>query len=340
MTRYVVSIRMTGLGDRLICLGAAWLFARNTGRTLVADWRHGAYAQSAHQDVFGLCFTAAPELAAVKFIGDDRVGHLQLPRPPYPALWNDDGLLRAAYRRPADTIFAPRDAAVALMRGGGDVAASTVVFDSCVSDGLVSLADSRTFLSSLRPRDELTTAAAAFRNKHLGAARTSRRATRMASSRSRSARTVPRVFGVAFMYLRRRRRRAGRAWKDRDIRCGTARPIRAARAGAASRAPAPQAHCARVERSLGRPQRDCGANGGQHVRRVGSLAASSVQPPPITAERQQGVQQLLLCRASQQPTAELAEHARIETTLINASRHGASAGRPCCENSGVNVVSS
>jgi hypothetical protein len=38
--RYVVSIRTAGLGDCLICLGAAWVFARNTGRTLVADWRH------------------------------------------------------------------------------------------------------------------------------------------------------------------------------------------------------------------------------------------------------------------------------------------------------------
>jgi Nodulation protein Z (NodZ) len=123
-------------------------------------------------NVFGLCFTPVPELAAVKFIGDDRVGHLQLPRPRHPALWIDDGLLRAAYRRPADTIFAHRDAAVALIRGGGDVAAPTVIFDSCVNDGLVSTADSRAFLSSVRPRDELTTAAAAFRNKHLGTAPT------------------------------------------------------------------------------------------------------------------------------------------------------------------------
>jgi Nodulation protein Z (NodZ) len=32
--RFVVSIRMTGLGDRLASLAAAWRFARNTGRTL------------------------------------------------------------------------------------------------------------------------------------------------------------------------------------------------------------------------------------------------------------------------------------------------------------------
>lgn len=172
MARYVLSIRMTGLGDRLICLGAAWLFARQTERILIADWRHGAYAPSAHQNVFGLCFTPVPELAGVKFIGDDRVGRLQLPRPRHPAMWNDDRLLREAYRRPAETIFAHRDAAVALIRARHDVAAPTVVFDSCVIDGLVSTADSRMFLSSLRPRNELTAAATAFRNKHLGTAPT------------------------------------------------------------------------------------------------------------------------------------------------------------------------
>jgi|GEM_PF-2372766 len=169
--RYVLSIRMTGLGDRLICLGAAWLFARNTGRTLVADWRYGAYAQGDKNDLFASCFEPLLELAGVAFVGDDRVASLRLPRPRYPTFWNDNALLTAPYRRPGGSIIADRDAAVALIRAGNDVAAPTVVFDACVNDGLVSLADSRTFLSALRPAADVTRQVAAFREEYLGAGR-------------------------------------------------------------------------------------------------------------------------------------------------------------------------
>jgi hypothetical protein len=160
---------MTGLGDRLICLGAAWLFARKTGRTLIADWRHSVYAPDSKQNAFALCFESLPELAGVPFIGDDRVARCDLPRPRYPAFWNEDGLLAAPFRRPGDTSFADRDAAVERIRGGRDAAAPTVVFDACVNDGLVSLADCRTFLSALRPVAHVTQMVATFRNEHLGA---------------------------------------------------------------------------------------------------------------------------------------------------------------------------
>jgi hypothetical protein len=167
-TRYVISIRRAGLGDCIICLGAAWLFARQTGRTLIADWRRSGYASNSATNAFALCFEARPELAGVPFIGDDRVADLPLPRPRYPALWNDDALLVAPPNRSDRAILADRDLAVALVRCRWDVAAPTVVFDACVNDGLVSVADSRTFLSDLRPLPRVAGLAAAFRESRLG----------------------------------------------------------------------------------------------------------------------------------------------------------------------------
>jgi hypothetical protein len=165
--RYVVSIRPTGLGDRLICLGAAWLFARHTGRTLVADWRHGAYATRDGTNLFALCFEPLPEVAGVPFIGDNRVAGLSLPRPRHPAHWNDDRWLASPPLRMSSAPREGRDAAVAMIRAGGDVPAPTVVFDACVNDGLVSVADSRTFLSSLCPVASVAQQVAAFRDEQL-----------------------------------------------------------------------------------------------------------------------------------------------------------------------------
>ena len=170
-SRYVISTRSTGLGDRLICLGAAWVFARNTGRTLVADWRYSSYSIDPKRNAFPLCFEAPPDLAGVSFMGDDRVDRMRWPRPRHPERWNDDALFATPRLRPSEAIFADRDAAVALIRSGADVAASTVVFDACVNDGLVSVKDSRTFLGALRPVAHVTAMAAAFRAQCLGAER-------------------------------------------------------------------------------------------------------------------------------------------------------------------------
>lgn len=166
--RYIISIRMTGLGDRLICLGAAWLFARNTGRTLIADWRYGSYTPQSERNTYALCFESSHDLAGVPFVGDDSVAAVHLPLPRYPAFWNNSVILAAPYLRPADTIFPDRDAAVEMIRARGDVDAPTIIFDACVNDGLVSLEDSRTFLGVLRPTPRLRQMATAFSEEYLG----------------------------------------------------------------------------------------------------------------------------------------------------------------------------
>jgi hypothetical protein len=57
--RHVVSIRMTGLGDRIICLSATWRFARLTGRILIADWRYGAYDKDSGGNQLPQCFAGS-----------------------------------------------------------------------------------------------------------------------------------------------------------------------------------------------------------------------------------------------------------------------------------------
>jgi hypothetical protein len=165
--RYVVSFRRTGLGDRIICLNAAWRFARETGRTLLADWRYSAYASAPTKNLFPLCFEPQPILAGVPFIGDETVGRLRLPHPRHPAIWENETLIRFPFLRPATGLPAARDAAVTLIRAGSDVAAPTVVFDACINDAILSVTDARSFLGALRPVAHVAAQVAAFREAHL-----------------------------------------------------------------------------------------------------------------------------------------------------------------------------
>jgi hypothetical protein len=128
--RYVVSIRMEGLGDRLICLCAAWRFARNTRRKLMADWRHSLYSSSASANLFSQCFQPPRDIAGVSFIGDDTVGRIRLPRPRYPSIWNNELLRQLPSIRPKKTLFQDREKAVKLIRSGTDITAPTVIFDA------------------------------------------------------------------------------------------------------------------------------------------------------------------------------------------------------------------
>ena len=158
---------MTGLGDRIICLGAAWRYARLTGRTLIADWRHGAYGLPNAANRFAACFEPAPLLAGVPFVGNYGLGRPPLPRPRYPPAWDDDRPVIWPYLRDDATVLADRDEAVALIRAGEDVAAPTVVLDACVNDGLVAFEEARTFLQGLRPVAPVAAAVETFASAHL-----------------------------------------------------------------------------------------------------------------------------------------------------------------------------
>jgi Nodulation protein Z (NodZ) len=114
-----------------------------------------------------LCFRSPPILAGVPFIGDDTVARVRLPKPRYPPIWENEMLVRFPFLRPSATLLADRDAAVALIRAGDDMAAPTVIFDACVNDGIVSLTEARSFLGALCPLPHLAAHVAAFRETHL-----------------------------------------------------------------------------------------------------------------------------------------------------------------------------
>ncbi len=80
----MVSIRHTGLGDRLASLAAAWRYARCTGRVLVVDWRFGNFTSNM-ENTFTQCFEAVDDLAGVRFIADRSV----FP----PSRWRNRGFL-------------------------------------------------------------------------------------------------------------------------------------------------------------------------------------------------------------------------------------------------------
>lgn len=154
--RYVISVRRaTGLGDHLICLAAAWLYARATGRTLVADWRFSPYTLAAKDDLFSLCFEVPETLAGVPFItGEDAAGLNPLDgRGSF--LWRlfrRSGVQRPSLKR-----------ALALIEGGRDIAAKKIVIEPCVNHAVVHVGDLRTFFSALTPVSGARAAVAAFR---------------------------------------------------------------------------------------------------------------------------------------------------------------------------------
>jgi hypothetical protein len=162
----VVSLRTAGLGDLLVNLLAAWRFAQQTDRTLVADWRGSYYLQDPAENLFSALFEPVRCLAGVPFVGHEDLSQVAYAKPFHPALWNR-ALLDRPPARAAVEVEADRDAAVALVRSGGDVTAPTVVFDGCINDALPSDARCREVLAELRPVAGVRAEVEAFRSAHL-----------------------------------------------------------------------------------------------------------------------------------------------------------------------------
>jgi hypothetical protein len=68
---------------------------------------------------------------------------------------------------PTDGLPGERETAVALIRSGADVAAPTVVFRTCINDGVVAFADARACLEALRPARAIVEAVDAFQHAEL-----------------------------------------------------------------------------------------------------------------------------------------------------------------------------
>lgn len=155
--RYVISTRRTGLGDRLVCLAAAWRLARITGRSLVADWRFSGYTAHAETNLFASCFEPASILAGVPFIGDDSVATLGLPGT------SERTFLEAVWHRLSGCRRLSAEKTLHAIHEGSDVAGRAILVDGCIPDWSMPLEEAREFLSALHPQPQFAEAVRAFR---------------------------------------------------------------------------------------------------------------------------------------------------------------------------------
>ncbi len=162
MNRIVIAKRWTGFGDCIVSLLAAFRFARQTGRTLIADWRFSAYAPAWHCNSFALAFEPQPLLGGVPFLGDDRVNDLALTGPFHPTIWDAEKL----HLPPTGGEIGDEAAAVALIGSGSDVAEPVVVFDTCLAHAAPSPVECRRLLGELRPQPRIVGAVEAFAAEH------------------------------------------------------------------------------------------------------------------------------------------------------------------------------
>jgi len=165
--RYVVSKRRTGLGDCLVSLISAWWYAKQTGRTLVIDWRGSRYLTDPMQNAFPHFFEVPEEIDGVPVIADGRVADLKAEGPYYPPIWMPE-TLHLILNRSHDAYVQARDAADRLVRDGRDIDAQVVVFDTCMNMSCPDDGMCRRFLSCLRPVPSVCRAVAAFREARLG----------------------------------------------------------------------------------------------------------------------------------------------------------------------------
>ncbi|MCG8466986.1 MAG: nodulation protein NodZ [Gemmatimonadetes bacterium] len=164
--RFVISRRSSGLGDCIHSLMSAWYYAKRTGRTLVVDWRRSRYVDERGRNAFPALFEPVSAIDGVPVICDESVGTARFPAPVYTtvgargplealgATWSTR--LPLLWRLPfARSMLreAERDEA-RLVESGRDVASPTVLLQACLPVALPA-AESRAFLSRLRPRPEI-----------------------------------------------------------------------------------------------------------------------------------------------------------------------------------------
>jgi len=102
--RYIISADIndlfSGLGCCLLMLGPCWKYARETGRTLIIDWRGNPYTRrEPHKNLFALLFEPPdPSEMGVTCIADDSINDLRLPQPilgPRGLLAHESGIVDA-----------------------------------------------------------------------------------------------------------------------------------------------------------------------------------------------------------------------------------------------------
>jgi hypothetical protein len=88
-----------GIGDHLSCLMGSWWFARQTGRTLVIDWRGSRFNRdrASGRNCLRDFFEVADTLVGVPTLAGDEVPQLPFSDSTYPSKWTRTNLLTNAH---------------------------------------------------------------------------------------------------------------------------------------------------------------------------------------------------------------------------------------------------
>lgn len=164
--RYVVARHChEGIGAHVSCLLGAWWYAKQTGRTLVIDWRGSRYNNepSGRHNCFYDYFQKVDYLDGVRTIADDSVGTLPYRPPFYPTKWTDSNL------RSSDHVKHSReeiDAVNMLVTSGEDRPESTVAFNQGISGPPKEAA--RALFKQLQFSEQIRSASQKFWSEHIG----------------------------------------------------------------------------------------------------------------------------------------------------------------------------
>ncbi|MFL4468332.1 nodulation protein NodZ [Tateyamaria armeniaca] len=152
----------SGFGDHLSCVFGTWWYARQTGRTLVIDWRGSRFNPTPGQNCFFAFFKEITSLGGVPVIADDRVAQMDLPLPVYPDKWTAQTLKGATHvPHTADEIRAMN----ALVAQTTPRPEPTVVINQHIHT-IPAAAHMRPLLAELQFADKVSAAADAFCAQH------------------------------------------------------------------------------------------------------------------------------------------------------------------------------
>jgi hypothetical protein len=177
--RSIASCRNSGMGDNLLAAATAWLYARQTGRSLSLCWFHSRYVRDSRENAFSQFFSVPDEIQGVPIHVEpraDRVSAFLLMHwtylVPFPDLLGiaERVFQRTALAPPVAENFFPRGFAWSrrqkreehLIRSAGDMPQRQVIASGCYSP----IAELKPFFDALRLQPHLSARADAFAARH------------------------------------------------------------------------------------------------------------------------------------------------------------------------------
>ncbi len=156
--RYVISRRNTGLGDCLISLYSAWLFAQRTRRVLVIDWRFTPYKQLRSSSLYLQLFEIIEDLDGVNVLEFETIASQLANLDIYPPNRRLNFF---------DQDLSDRQEIFNLIRWGEDRKESIIIFDHCLNwDQMLGTSRSNGFFNKFVPTSVVAERISKIAQKH------------------------------------------------------------------------------------------------------------------------------------------------------------------------------